>query len=85
MESPVRLLTLDPLEAVLPEGKAVSLLAETDVAVRIGNLEERELHGRNSEPNLKACEPLLIATFCTKSQTLLYSLVGTQSVAPTVG
>src|SRR5215472_3354152 len=37
---------------------------------------------RISAPNLKEWAPLLMATFWMKSQTLLYSLDGSQSFAP---
>ena len=37
---------------------------------------------RNSAPILIACEPLLMATFWTKSQTLLYSSVGPHWAPP---
>src|SRR6202789_4248111 len=83
--SPVRLLMLCPLEASFPEGNAVSLLLKPILPCGSGTWKNGNFTERNSKPNLNACAPLLSATFCTKSQTLLYSLVGTQSVAPTVG
>ena len=59
-----------------------SVLFEVKLTVRIGNLEERKFDDAIFPPNFKACEPLLMATFWMKSQTLLYSLDGSQSFAP---
>ena len=40
--------------------------------------------GRASAPNFNEWLPVVIATFWIKSQTLLYSFVGSQSLAPTL-
>src|SRR5271170_7011884 len=79
---PVRALAVDPMDAELPDGNAVSLLLKPMLPWGSGTWKKGNFTERNSAPNLKACVPLLMATFWTKSQTLLYSLVGIQSAAP---
>src|ERR1700727_2660623 len=50
--SPVRLLTLDPLEALLPEGNAVSLLLKPRLPCGSGTWKNGNFTERNSNPNL---------------------------------
>ena len=57
---------------------------EVHLAVRERHLEEGELDGAEFTRRTSwRVLPLVIETFWIKSQTLLYSLVGSQSLAPT--
>src|SRR3954468_24867041 len=70
------------LNAPVVEGKDVSLVRKFISPCGYGTWKNGNWIGRNSAPNLKECVPLVTATFWIKSQTLLYSFVGSQSLAP---
>src|ERR1700678_3829490 len=65
------------------DGYAVSVRAKFISPCGKGTWKKGNWIGLTSAPNLKEWLPLVIATFWIKYQTLLYSLVGSQSLAPT--
>src|SRR3954470_11019123 len=71
------------LNAPVVEGKDVSLVEKFISPCGKGTWKKGNWIGRNSAPNLNEWVPLVTATFWMKSQTLLYSLVGSQPFAPT--
>ena len=83
ISSPVSALNVPfwPPVSLAVEGKR-SPCGEVHFAVRKGTWKKGNRIGLNSAPNFKAWLPLVMATFWMKSQTLLYSLVGSQSFAP---
>src|SRR5262249_30344137 len=65
------------------DGIAVSLLLKFISPCGYGTWKKGRRIGRYSPPNFREWLPLMMETFWMKSQTLLYSLVGSQSLAPT--
>ena len=58
MASPVRLLTLEPLLALLPDGNAVSLLLNPMLPWGSGTWKKGNLTERNSKPNSGEWTPM---------------------------
>ena len=85
MASPVRPLMLDPFDACIARREGGLVVAETEVAVRIGNLEERELHGAELEAELIGVRALADRDVLHQIPNVVVFLGRNPSVAPTVG
>src|SRR5579875_1373606 len=81
--SPVSEANVPFTPASLPsDGKAVSVCLKFISPCGYGTWKNGKWNGRNSAPNFSECVPFVNDMFSMKSHSLLYSFVGSQSLAP---